>query len=175
MVTDRKSRFTATFTLPYAAGDLTAKSYVGGIEQGNVTLTTAKKAAGLRLVADRDTIRASRSDLSYVVAEVVDADSVLVTCADEHKGSSCTPHVVSFAVTGVGELAAVGSGDPIDPSSYNGPERKTYRGRATAIVRPGKLGEDAPTAGEIKVTAKADGLGEVTITIPTKAKAQPAN
>ena len=172
VVTDRKSRFTATFTLPFAAGDLTAKSYVGGVEQGNVSFTTAKKASGLRLVADRATIGASRADLSYVVAEVVDSDGVLVACADEHKGSSCTPPVVSFTVTGAGELAAVGSGDPIDPSSFSGPGRKTYRGRATAIVRPGMLGGDAPVAGEIQVMAKADGLGEATITIATKAPAK---
>ena len=102
----------------------------------NVTFTTAKQAHKLRLVADRQKIGASRSDLSYVVAEVVDAAGVLVTCEDESQESSCSPPVVTFAVSGAGELEAVGSGDPIDPSSFKGPARKTYRGRATAIVRP---------------------------------------
>jgi hypothetical protein len=54
-----------------------------------VTFTTAKAAAKLRLVADRGAIDATREDLAYVVAEVVDADGVLVACADEHAGSSC--------------------------------------------------------------------------------------
>eukprot|EP01043_Picozoa_sp_COSAG02_P015340 COSAG02_NODE_652_length_18867_cov_30.656756_5_plen_248_part_00 len=170
-ITNRQTRFTTTYSVPYAPGVLTAKSYIGGVEMGNSTFITAKKASKLRLVADRTTIDASRSDLSYVIAEVVDADGVLVTCADEHKGSSCTPPVVSFTVSGAGELAAVGSGDPIDPSSFNGPARKTYRGRATAIVRPGKLAaiSDAmpPAAGSIIVKAKADGLGEASIIITT--------
>jgi beta-galactosidase len=168
VVTDRASRFTATFTVPYSPGDLTAKSYVGGVEVGNVTFTTAKQATKLRLVVDRETIDASRSDLSYVVAEVVDEAGVVVTCEDEHKGSSCSPPVVSFAVSGAGELEAVGSGDPIDPASFKAPERMTYRGRATAIVRPGKAGAGKPSAGEIKVTAKADGLGEASVTITTQ-------
>ena len=166
-VTDRTTRFTTTFSLPYTEGKLTAKSYVGGAEIGNRTFVSAKKASKLRLVVDRDTVDASRSDLAFVVAEVVDTDGVLVSCADEHKDSKCTPPTVSFAVSGAGELEAVGSGDPIDPSSFSGPERKTYRGRATAIVRPGKRGGGPPTAGTITITAKADGLGDASITVTT--------
>lgn len=164
VATDRASRFTATFDVPYSSGRLTAKSYVGGVEEANVTFTTAKQAQRLRLVPDREMIDASRSDLSYVVAEVVDAAGVIVTCEDESQDSKCSPPVVSFTVSGAGELEAVGSGDPIDPSSFKQPDRKTYRGRATAIVRPGRAGEK-PTAGEITVKATAKGLTEASVTI----------
>ena len=169
VTTDRSSRYTAKFLVPYAAGDLTAKSFVGGVEQANRTFSTAGPATALRLVADRSTISASRADLSYVVAEVVDSHGVVVACADEHSGSSCSPPVVSFTVSGAGELAAVGSGDPIDPSSFSGPARKTYRGRATAIVRPaGTSAGVAPSAGAITVTASVEGLAKATATITTQ-------
>lgn len=164
VVTDRTSRFTATFDVPYSPGRLTAKSYVAGVEAANVTFTTAKQAQKLRLVPDREKIDASRSDLSFVVAEVVDAAGVIVTCEDESQESKCSPPMVSFTVSGAGELEAVGSGDPIDPSSFKGPDRKTYRGRATAIVRPGRANEE-PTAGEITVKATAKGLEEASVTI----------
>ena len=167
--TDRSSRFTATFQVPFQPGVLQAKSYVGGQEQAAVSFTTAKSAAKLRLSADRTAISAERSDLAYVLAEIVDADGVLVTCADEHAGSDCTPPTVTFSVSGAGELSAVGSGDPIDPGSFNGQDRKTYRGRATAIVRPGKLGDATVEPGTIHVTASAPGLGEAKLQITTTA------
>ena len=65
----------------------------------------------------------------------------------------CAPVEVRFAVDGAAELAAVGSGDPIDPSGFGGPARRTYRGRATAIVRP--LGGKS---GKVVVRASAYGL-----------------
>jgi hypothetical protein len=97
---------------------------------------------------------------------VIDDNGVLVTCPDEHPSSSCSPPVVTFEITsGTAELAAVGSGDPIDPSSFADPKRKTYRGRATAIIRPGAMGIGAVPAGQIVVRAVSPGLEPATITI----------
>ena len=71
-----------------------------------------------------------------------------------------------FSVKGPGELAAVGSGDPADVGSFHVPNRRTFLGKAVAIVRPGSL-SNPPTAGTITVTATADGLksGSATITV----------
>jgi beta-galactosidase len=165
--TNLNNSFTAEYHAPYEPGELMAVSYnAAGAVQRNVTFVTAKAASKLRLVADRVSIGASRDELAYIVAEVVDDNGVLVTCANEHPSSKCIPPVVTFEITsGAAELAAVGSGDPIDPSSFAEPKRKTYRGRATAIIRPGAMGMGAVPAGQIVVRAVSPGLEPATITI----------
>ena len=63
------------------------------------------------------------------------------------------------------ELVAVGTGDPTDVSSLYGPKR-SYRGRVTAIVRPGKTGSGGKvTAGKVTVTASALGMEGATMEI----------
>ena len=66
------------------------------------------------------------------------------------------------ADTGKGELAAVGTGNPIDTDSFASKTRRAYRGRSTAIVRPGAAGT-APAAGTITVEARAPGLVGATL------------
>ena len=79
--TSRATKFTASFTVPYAPGVLRAVGYAGDRELGSTELRTPGVAARLRLTADRPSIRASRNDLSYVTVEVVDADGVRVPTA----------------------------------------------------------------------------------------------
>jgi hypothetical protein len=69
----------------------------------------------------------SRSDLAYVTVNVVDSSGTRNPNARER---------LKFEVTGVGELQAVGTGDPTDVSSFHTGTRVTYQGRAVAILRP---------------------------------------
>jgi hypothetical protein len=69
----------------------------------------------------------SRSDLAYVTVNVVDSTGTRNPNARER---------LKFEVTGVGELQAVGTGDPTDVSSFHTGTRVTYQGRAVAILRP---------------------------------------
>jgi len=182
----RATDYTATVTVPFSPGTLTATGVdAAGRAIATRSFATAGSPAQLRLTADRSKLSPSRADLSYVVAEVVDADGVLVTCANESLRSPCVPPTVRFALEGQGEIVAVGSGDPIDPSSFHHVEpsgempRRTYRGRATAIVRPGTgpTASAAPlagramkeagriAAGELRLTAAAAGLKSATITL----------
>ena len=231
--------YTATFLVPYEAGELRAtmvhpppnaasQPRIASAANGaprlppstSVAFRTAGPPASLRLTADQSALRASRDDLAYVRAEVVDAAGVTVHCgvtpadgarrgslaprmgahrvaaeggqpqrwADDEGLSEpgggaaravdpsasavsvpnwCAPTLVSFAVEGAGELAAVGSGDPTDLDSFGGPTRKTYRGKAYAVVRPGQTGADGHVAavGTITVSAQAAGLKGGSITL----------
>jgi len=106
-------------------------------------LATTGPAIAIRLTVDRAAIAADRNDLAYVTVEVVDAQGRRVPNAE-------IP--VRFSVSGVGELAAQGSGTPNDPASFRVPVCKTFEGRCLAILRP------TGGSGEITLRAQAQGL-----------------
>lgn len=134
----------AEFSVPYSPGELEAVAYEGGQELGRIAFTTTGKPHALVLTPDRRKIRASREDLSYVMVTVVDEQG-------RHVPDAVVP--VAFAVSGEGELAAVGSGNPRDIASFQRPQRRTFHGQCVAIVRP------TGGAGTIQVRAESPGLG----------------
>jgi beta-galactosidase len=151
---DTGKSITATFEVPYEPGTLTAHCYDNGRETAKQTLKTTGKPASLRLIADRTKIRADRSDLSYVRAEIIDSKGNIVPDADDI--------VVNFEVTGNGKVAGVGSGNPRDMSSFQQPKKKAYQGICLAIIRP------ETTPGNINVKATAEGLKEASVVITAK-------
>jgi len=148
-----ETEYMSEFDVAYAAGSLTA-SCVGNATASK-TFTTAKKAASIVLSADRSSITADRDDLSYVTASIVDADGTLLPDARV---------TLDFAVSGDGELSAVGTGDPTDVSSFHTGKRTTWHGVAVAILRP-----TTTTGGSIKLTASASGLKSASMTVTTVA------
>jgi len=146
------SGITATFQVPYQRGILKAIAIENGKEIGSVILATRTAPTHIHLIADRTKIKVSRNDLSYVTVEVVDEQDRVV------------PHAeipIQFSVSGDGEIAAVGSGDPADMSSFKGNSKKTFRGRCLVILRPkGK-------SGEIVLRAEANGLQPAEIRVQT--------
>ena len=148
--------------VPYAPGNLTAvaTSTTGrgggdGAESVSRTLLTAGTAAALSLSADAAQLAAGdRNALAYVSVQVVDAQGVPVPAARVR---------VRFSVLhgGGAELAAVGSGDPSDTSSFFSGERVTWRGRALAVLRPLRAG----TKGNVTLVAQADGLPPASVTV----------
>ena len=147
---DADSKLTARFEVPYAPGELRAIGLRGGKEVASQKLRTAGPPKRLRLIADRSRIHADRNDLCYVTVEVTDAAGVLVPTA-------ALP--VRFSVSGAGELAAVGSGNPREPESFQAPARTTFQGRCLAILRP------KGNAGALQLRAQADGLNAATVNI----------
>ena len=141
---------TAEFKVPYEPGTLTAESIENGKQTGAVTFKTAGTAARIVLKADRTHIKKSRNDLSYVTAEVVDDKNQVVPWAKVS---------IKFSISGVGELAAVGSASPTELASFHSPETKTFEGRCLAIVRP------KGTAGKIILKASAEGLSPAQVVI----------
>jgi beta-galactosidase len=144
---------TATFEVPYEPGTITARCFDNGVETSSETIKTVGKPASVRLSADRSTIKTDRNDLSYVMVEIIDAEGNVVPDADNVQ--------VNFSISGNGELAGVGNGNPIDLSGFQQPRKNSWQGRCLAIIRP--KGE----AGKIVLTARAEGLTEGTAEILT--------
>lgn len=149
-----ENSITATFEVPYEAGTLVARGFDNGKEVASVTLKTVGAPAAIRLKADRNKIKADRSDLSYVNVEIIDAEGNLVPNAEDIE--------VNFTITGNGELAGVGNGNPVDATSFQQPKKKVWHGKGLAIIRP------KGSAGKIIIKANAKGLKEGSIEIITQ-------
>ena len=150
-----------TWNVPWAEGTISAEAYdennkliPEGSTEGNASVTTTGKAAKLKADADRKTITADGKDLSYIEVDVTDANGHIVPDAANR---------VTFDVKGAGELVGVDNGSSPDHDSYQADNRKAFSGKVLAIVQSTK------EAGEITVTAKADGLQSSTVKIATTA------
>jgi beta-galactosidase len=152
-IDDRKS-ITATFEVPYETGTLIARCYDNGAETGSETIKTVGKPAAVRLSVDRSNIKANRNDLSYVMAEIVDAQGNVVPNANDV--------LVNFGISGKGEIAGVGSGSPTDLSGFQQPHKKSWHGKCLAIVRP------KGSAGKIVLSASAAGLKDAVVEIVSR-------
>ena len=148
-----ETKLTATFNVPYEAGELKAIALQDGKEMGTKILKTTGKPAKVRLTADRTELKASRNDLSYVTVEVVDETGNLVPDAN-------LP--VQFKIEGAGELAAVENGNPKDMKSLRTPTVTSFNGRCLVILRP------KGNSGEIKLKAESAGLTGADLVVTTK-------
>ncbi len=148
-----ETKLTASFEVPFEAGELKAIALKEDKEMETKILKTTGKPAKIRLTADRSDIKASRNDLSYITVEITDEAGKLVPNAN-------LP--VQFKVEGEGELAAVENGNPKDMKSFRSPQVTSFNGRCLVILRP------SGTSGEIKLKAESEGLEGMEITIQTK-------
>ena len=157
--TGREQEFKATFSVPYAPGVLKAVGMRGGRAVAESVLTTAGKAVGLRVTADRRVLRADGQDLAFVTVEAVDAEGRLRPDADNE---------VRFSVSGPGTIAAVGNGDGQDTAAYQGDRRKLFEGRALVVVRTSRQ------SGAITVKASSQGFSDGAATVETRAGVEQA-
>ena len=134
----------------YEPGEVTAVAYKNGRKWAEQTISTTGKATALRLTADRGNIAADGTDLSFVTLEVIDSAGRVVPTAT---------HQIAFSVDGDGQLVATDNGDSTNFTPFPSATRKAFSGKALAIVK------SARSAGDIVVTAKAEGLSPATITI----------
>jgi beta-galactosidase len=144
----------AEFKVPYEPGILKAVNVENGKETNAFELETTGMPTAIRLTADRNKINANRNDLSYVSVEIVDANGNLVPNVDDVE--------VNYSISGNGELAGVGNGNPVDVSSFQQPRKKVFHGKGLVIIRT----KGAP--GKINLKANAKGLKECTIEIVTQ-------
>ncbi len=142
-------RFRAEFETVYEPGDLTAIAYRNGRETRRHTVRSAAGPVLLRVAADRPVIAADGGDLAYVTLTLSDASGTCDTAADRP---------VRVQVSGAGVLAGFGSADPCTSERFDATERRTYDGRALAILRPTR-------AGDIHLRASAPGCDPAEILV----------
>lgn len=128
----------------YKPGELKAVAYKEGKVIGEEIIKTAGEPYSLKLTPDRDNIKATGDDLSYVLVEAYDKDGNLCPLAD---------NLINFEIKGPGEIAAVENGNPQSLEPYVVSYRKLFYGKAMLILRS-KENE----AGKIDVVATSNGL-----------------
>lgn len=148
--TNRSTQFLATWSVPYEAGVLKAVGYRAGKQVNSSELSTAGQPVSLKLTADRTKIMANGQDLSYITVELLDAKGVRSPIAENN---------ITFAISGPGEIVAVGNANPRSVESYQRPQRKAWQGRCLVIIKSRQQG------GVITLSATAKGLkpGQVVI------------
>ena len=143
-------RFRAEFETLYEPGELLAVAYAGGTETGRHLLRSAAGPVLLRAEADRQAVSADGGDLAYVALTLTDPAGTCCTHADRP---------VRVDVTGPCVLLGFGSASPSTEERFDATERRTYDGRALAVLRPAG-------PGKIRLIASAPGCepAEVLVT-----------
>ena len=144
---------TASFDVEYQPGTLIAKGFDNGKETGSSVLNTTGKPVAIRLVADRNKIKADPNALSFVSTEIIDEKGNVIP----HDNTT----QITYVLTGEGTLAGVANGNPADLSSFQQNHKKVYQGKGLAIVRP------TGRTGKIVLKAQAKGLKEAQTVITT--------
>lgn len=117
------------------------------------TIRTAGEPAAIRLSVDREEIEANGKDLAYIRVSIVDKDGNL--CPNDGR-------LVEFEVEGAGRYRAAANGDPTSLDLFHLPKMHAFSGELMAIVESGKQ------SGEIRFTAKAEGVESAEIVIKVK-------
>jgi beta-galactosidase len=94
---------------------------------------------------DRSQLTANGEDLAYVAVELHDADGTPIYARNDDRK-------VRVRVSGAATLVGIGNGNPIDVSSFQTGERKTFHGRVVAVIRAGTQ------PGPILIDIEAEGL-----------------
>ncbi|WP_312191842.1 glycoside hydrolase family 2 TIM barrel-domain containing protein [Sphingobacterium sp.] len=149
--TGENEKFMATFHVSYVAGELKAVALDQTNKEVEVRiLNTASKPTQIRLKADRNHIKATGIDLSYITAEIIDG-----------QGTVCPAEMdrISFEIEGPGLLVGIDNANLKDTELYKGSSRKVWKGRALGIVR------GLPQTGNIQVKVKYPGIPEAKIVL----------
>ena len=93
----------AQWDVNYLPGTLLAKGYKAGKEIITDKVETTGQAAAIRLIPDRDSIKADGEDVSVITVQVEDAQGRVVPTAGNE---------ISFALPAQGKILGVGNGNP---------------------------------------------------------------
>ncbi len=148
----------ATWRVAYAPGELKAVVYSGGAGVGTDATRTTGPATALGLEIHRSfagrSIHADGQFTLPITVFATDAEGLRVPTAGHH---------AAFAISGPGRILGVGNGDPTCHESDLAPSRSLFNGLAQVLVQTGRA------AGEIILTASAEGLALATLKIRSQA------
>lgn len=139
-----------TWTVRFESGTLLAVAKNRGRVVARDELKTAGTPARIVLSADRTRVAPVWDDVVQITAKIVDENGVLVPTAN---------HLVSFAVTGPGLVAAVDNGDNSSHEKFQASQRHAYQGLSFAMIKA------KASRGKITVTASSPGLARGAVTI----------
>lgn len=151
--TNRSTKFTAVWKVPYEAGELKAVAHNSEEEVIISELHTANEPTQIKLTADRTEIKANNQDLSYITVELLDANGLRNPKAED---------LVRFELEGPGTIVAVGNANPKSIESFQQPQRKAWQGKCLVVVKADKK------VGNIKLIASAEGKQAAELTIKVK-------
>jgi len=138
----------------YEPGELKVVAYKDGQKWAEDVVKTTGPAAKVLLQADHDTIKADGQDLSYVTVTIADKAGLMVPRSH---------NLVSFDISGPGEIVAVDNGDATSHDSFQSKECRAYNGLCLVIIRS-KRGEP----GTITLKARSEGLTAAEIRLRSK-------
>jgi beta-galactosidase len=148
-----------SWQVKYAPGTLSAKGFdESGNQIAETKVETTGDPATVQLTPNRTTINADGEDVSVVTVAIKDSQNRFVPTAQNK---------INFSIEGAGKILGVGNGDPSchEPDTFianSAWSRSVFNGLAQVLVQSTK------DAGEIKLTASADGLQSVTTTIQSQ-------
>lgn len=152
--TGREQEFKAVFRIPYQAGVLRATGVKDGRECESMTIATAGKPYAIRLKTDRTEMKADGESLAFITAEIIDRLGRTVPDAD---------NLIEFSTDGHGRLLATCSADLKDCVPYTSAQRKTWKGRAMAVIQ-----SIHGQKGRLKIKVRGKGLKTASLTIDCK-------
>ncbi|WP_414829426.1 beta-galactosidase GalB [Alteromonas sp. H39] len=138
----------------YEPGEVKAVAYKDGKAWAKQVIETTGKAAGLKIISDRDVIDADGKDLAFITVEVTDKQGRTVPQATNE---------VTFSVNGNATIIATDNGDPTNFTPFPSVTRKAFSGKVLAIVKANK-GEP----GHFTVTATSAEGWSATSSIDTR-------
>jgi beta-galactosidase len=143
----------------YQPGALSAKGFdVAGKVIIETKVETAEEISQIQVVPDRKSINADGEDVAVYSVSALDAQGRFVPLANNK---------INFSIEGPGTIVGVGNGDPAchEPDKFapgGAWSRSLFNGLAQVIV------QSTRDAGEIKLTAIAEGLRPANASIPTR-------
>lgn len=136
----------------YEPGELKVVAYKATEKIGEQTLKTAGEASQIRLSIDRTFLHGNGQDLAYVLLEALDS---------EGNPAPLAMHSIQLELSGPGQIAGVGNGNPQSFKPFQGTTVDLFYGKAMAIIKSGfELGHIRLSASN-KVLGRAEVIVEV--------------
>lgn len=137
----------------YEPGSVKVVARKDGKVIGEKEIRTAGKPSKIRLIPDRNTLKADGKDLSFVTVEIVDAEGNICPVSD---------NLVNFEVKGNLFIAGVDNGSQTSMERFKGHKRKAFNGKCLVVLQ-----NDGKT-GSASLKAMSEGLEDATVEILSK-------